>query len=106
MLPGPASVADPTFAPDEFAGRRVIALFDRAAPDFVDVHALARRFTRTELLELAREIDSGFDVGAFPDMLRHLARYGDVDLALGDVDIAALRVFLQQWITELELGER
>jgi hypothetical protein len=35
-------------------------------------------------------------------MLRHLARYGDVDLALGDVDIAALRAFFQQWITELE----
>ena len=91
--------------PDELAGRKVIALFDRAAArDFVDVYALGRRFSKTELLELARELDSGFDVRVFIDMLRHLARYGDVDLALGDVevDIAALRAFFQQWITELE----
>ena len=78
-------------------------MFDRAAArDFVDVYALGRRFSKTELLELARELDSGFDVRVFIDMLRHLARYGDVDLALGDVDIAALRAFFQQWITELE----
>jgi hypothetical protein len=101
--PASASIAGPTFAPDELAGRKVIALFDRAAArDFVDVYALGRRFSKTGLLELAREVDSGFDVRVFIDMLRHLARYGDVDLALGDVDIAALRAFFQQWITELE----
>jgi hypothetical protein len=58
------------------------------------------------VLELARELDRGFDVRVFMDMLRHLDRYGDVDLALGDVDVAALRAFFQQWITELDLGER
>jgi hypothetical protein len=104
--PASASIAGPTFAPDELAGRKVIALFDRAAArDFVDVYALSRRFTKTALLELAREVDNGFDVPVFIDMLKHLARYGDVDLALVDVDIDALRVFFQQWITELDLGE-
>ena len=35
--PASASVAEPTFAPDELAGRKVIALFDRgAARDFID----------------------------------------------------------------------
>jgi hypothetical protein len=105
--PASASIAGPTFAPDELAGRKVIALFDRAAArDFVDVYALSRRFTKTALLDLAREVDSGFDVHVFVDMLRHLARYGDVDLALGDVDIVALRAFFQQWMTELDLGAR
>jgi hypothetical protein len=104
--PASASIAGPTFAPDELAGRKVIALFDRAAArDFVDVYALSRRFTKTALLQLAREVDNGFDVPVFIDMLKHLARYGDVDLALVDVDIDALRVFFQQWITELDLGE-
>jgi hypothetical protein len=42
------------------------------------------------LLDLAREVDRGFDVHVFLDMLRHLARYADIDLALGD------------WTTELE----
>jgi hypothetical protein len=105
--PASASIAGPTFAPDELAGRKVIALFDRAAArDFVDVYALSRRFTKTALLDLAREVDSGFNVHVFVDMLRHLARYGDVDLALGDVDIVVLRAFFQQWMTELDLGAR
>lgn len=104
--PASASIAGPTFAPDELAGRKVIALFDRAAArDFVDVYSLGRRFTKTELLDLAREVDSGFEVGVFLDILSCLARYGDVDLALGDVDIAALRGFFQHWITELDLSE-
>ena len=50
----------PTFAPDELAGRKVLALFDRAAArDFIDVYALSRRFTRQTLLTLATEVDAG-----------------------------------------------
>jgi Nucleotidyl transferase AbiEii toxin, Type IV TA system len=105
--PSSASIAGPTFAPDELVGRKVIASFDRAAArDFVDVHALSRRFTKPELLELAREIDSGFDTRVFVDVLKQLHRYRDVDLALGEVDIPALRAFFQQWITELDLSDR
>jgi hypothetical protein len=97
-----ASIAGPTFAPDELAGRKVIALFvGAAARDFVDVYALSRRFSKTELLDLAREVDNGFDVGVFIDMLRQLGRYADIDLALGDVDTDALRAFVQQWMIEL-----
>ncbi|MDQ2749932.1 MAG: hypothetical protein M3Y44_10505 [Actinomycetota bacterium] len=56
-------------------------MFDRAAArDFVDVDALAQRFTATELRDLARDVDAGFD-------------------------IAALRAFFQHWIAELSLGE-
>jgi hypothetical protein len=89
--PASASVAGSTFAPDELADRKIVALFDRAAArDFVDVYALSRRFTKTHLLELAREVDGDFDVPVFVDMLRHLARYGVVDLALGDVDTCQL----------------
>jgi hypothetical protein len=39
------SVAGPTFALEGLAGRKVIALFDRAeARDFTDVYALAHRY--------------------------------------------------------------
>jgi hypothetical protein len=39
--PAMASIAGPTFAPAELAGRKLIALFDRAAArDFVDVFTL------------------------------------------------------------------
>jgi len=37
----------------------------------------------------------------FADMLSQLSRYRDVDLEIGDVDSAALRVFFQQWSAEL-----
>jgi hypothetical protein len=105
--PASASIAGPTFAPAELASRKVIALFDRAAArDFVDVYALTRWFTTTELLDLAREVDAGFDLGVFTDMLKHVVRYADVDLSLGDVDRAALRAFFEHWIAELNLGER
>lgn len=89
--PATASIAGPTFAPAELAGRKVVALFDRAAArDFVDVFALSRRFSKSALLDLAREVDAGFDVGVFVEMIGLLARYRDVDLALGDVDVAVL----------------
>ena len=67
--PAMASIAGPTFAPAELAGRKLIALFDRAAArDFVDVFTLSLRFSKTEMLELAREIDAGFDIAVFVDM--------------------------------------
>lgn len=104
--PASASIAGPTFAPDELAGRKVIALFDRAAArDFVDVYALSRRFPERELLALARDVDRGFDIGVFVEMVKHLTRYTDVDLSLGVVDVAALRSFFEQWVAELDRGE-
>ena len=105
--PACESVAGPTFAPAELAGRKVIALFGRAAArDFVDVHALGRRFTKRRLLDLAREVDRGFDTRVFIDMLNQLDCYRDVDLALGEVDVPAVRAFFQQWTTELDGGDR
>jgi hypothetical protein len=103
--PAMASLAGPTFALAELAGRKVIALFDRAAArDFVDVFTLSRRFSKTELLELAREIDAGFEVAVFVDMIGLLSRYRDVDLDLGDVNAAEVRAFFAQWSAELEPG--
>lgn len=97
-----ATMIGPTFAPDELAGRKVLALFDRAAArDFVDVYALSRTFTRQTLLMLATEVDAGFDILVFRGMLAYLSHYRDVDLELGDVDVAAMRKFFQQWAVEL-----
>jgi predicted nucleotidyltransferase component of viral defense system len=58
--PPTMSVAGPTYAPQELAGRKVVALFDRsAARDFVDVFALTRGYGKAELLEWAREVNPG-----------------------------------------------
>lgn len=105
VRPAGSSTVGPTFAPAELAGRKVIALFDRAAArDFVDVLALSHRFSKVELLALAREVDSGFEIGVFVEMIGVLNRYTDVDLALGAVNIAELRTFFGEWSTELEAG--
>jgi hypothetical protein len=54
-----ASVAGPTLDPGEPAGRKVIALSDRAAArDFVDVFALGTSFGKDELLRLASEVEA------------------------------------------------
>lgn len=46
---------------DDLAGDKLLALFGRAAPrDFVDVHALRRRYTRHELESFAAAKDRGF----------------------------------------------
>jgi Nucleotidyl transferase AbiEii toxin, Type IV TA system len=60
--PATASLIGPTFAPQELAGRKVVALFDRAeARDFADVFELSQHFSKNDLLEKASEVDRGFD---------------------------------------------
>jgi predicted nucleotidyltransferase component of viral defense system len=96
------SIAGPTFALDELAGRKLVALFDRAAArDFVDVYALHHTFTKDVLLERAAEVDAGFNCAVFAEMLEHLARYADTDLSLGAVDVDDLRSFFQECALEL-----
>jgi len=38
-------------------------------------------------------------------MIGLLPRYGDVDLDLGDVNVAAVRAFFAEWSGELEPGD-
>ncbi|HEY7594791.1 MAG TPA: nucleotidyl transferase AbiEii/AbiGii toxin family protein [Actinophytocola sp.] len=100
--PPTMSVAGPTYAPQELAGRKVIALFDRsAARDFVDVFALTHVYSRPELLAWAREVNPGFELRYFIEALDAISRYTDVDLSLGDVDVDALRGFFAEWAAEL-----
>jgi len=100
--PPTASLVGPTFDPDELAGRKVIALFDRAeARDFADVYTLAARFGKPLLLTRAAEIDLGFNRHIFADMLRTLDRYKDTDIPVPTSDTAALREFFRNWAAEL-----
>jgi hypothetical protein len=100
--PPTASLVGPTFAPEELAGRKVIALFDRAAArDFADVYTLAARFGKPLLLTRAAEIDPGFDPHIFADMLRTLDRYKDSDIPVSTADTATIRTFFRNWVAEL-----
>ncbi len=66
-FPASSTAAGPTLAPEELAGRKLLALFDRAAArDFADVLLLARRFGKDVLLARAAQIDASFDIGPWP----------------------------------------
>jgi hypothetical protein len=100
--PPTMSVAGPTYAPRELAARKVVALFDRYAPrDFVDVFALTQTYDKADLFTWAGDLNPGFDRRYFVEALDVLPRYTDVDLSLGDVDVAALRAFFSEWAGEL-----
>jgi hypothetical protein len=101
-LPPMASVAGPTFDPEELAGRKVIALFDRAeARDFTDVYVLAQRYPKALLLARAAEVDIGFDLHVFSDMLGTLSRFSDEELPIDAGEINALHRFFTEWAAEL-----
>lgn len=101
-LPPTMSVLGPTFAPEELAARKLLALFDRAMPrDFVDVFHLVRRWDRNDLMSLARTIDAGFDVAAFVTALRQVDRYRDEDIPIRSGELPDLRSYFRAWAEEL-----
>jgi hypothetical protein len=52
-------------------------------------------------MRIAAEVDAGFDVAVFADMVAILGRYSDVDLDVGQVDFAALRRFFGELLDRL-----
>jgi hypothetical protein len=103
--PASASIAGPTFALSELAGRKVVALFDRAeARDFADVYALARRYGKQQLLEYAAAVDSGFSYEVFSDMMGRLGRFVDADLPVRPSEVGMVREFFRVWREELAGG--
>jgi predicted nucleotidyltransferase component of viral defense system len=96
------SIVGPTFAPEELAGRKLIALFDRAeARDVADVFVLARHFSRELMLTRATEIDLGLDLTVLAAMMRTLNRFTDEELPIEARDVAAMRAYFRDWADNL-----
>ena len=102
-LPASETSAGPTLAPEELAGHKLLALFDRAAArDFSDVYVLAHRFGKDVLLSRAAQIDTGFDANVLADMIAALDRFTDDELPVtGGSSAADLRAFFAAWRSEL-----
>lgn len=102
-LPASVTPAGPTLAPEELAGHKLLALFDRAAArDFADVYVLVHRFGKDVLLARAAQIDAGFDAEALAGMFATLDRFTDDELPLPESSSAAeLRAFYSTWRSEL-----
>lgn len=102
-LPPVMSILGPTFAPEDLAGRKLLALFDRAMPrDFVDVYRLAQRWETGRLLEWAKVIDAGFELTVLVAAMRQLDGFADPDLPINESEIDQLRAFFRTWIEQLE----
>jgi hypothetical protein len=103
-LPASTTPAGPTLAPEELAGHKLLALFDRAAArDFADVYVPADRFGKDVLLARATQIDAGFDPNVLAGMIVTLDRFADNEIPLPDGSSAAeLRAFYATWRSELE----
>ncbi len=85
-LPPSATPAGPTLAPEELAGHKLLALFDR----------------KQVLLARAAQIDAGFDVRVLADMIATLDRFTDSEIPVPDGSSAAeLRAFYAAWRSEL-----
>jgi predicted nucleotidyltransferase component of viral defense system len=102
-LPASATLAGPTLAPEELAGHKLLALFDRAAArDFADVYVLAHRFGKDIMLARAAQIDAGFDAKVLAGMLATLDRSTDDEIPVPDSSsVAELRTFYSTWRAEL-----
>jgi predicted nucleotidyltransferase component of viral defense system len=89
-LPASTTPAGPAIAPEELAGHKVLALFDRAAArDFADVYVLAHRFGKAAMLARAAQIDAGFDTSVLADMIATLDRFTDAEIPMPDGSSAA-----------------
>jgi Nucleotidyl transferase AbiEii toxin, Type IV TA system len=102
-LPIISSPIGPTLAPLELAGRKLLALFDRAQPrDFIDVYELVRRFGADRVLASAEDIDPGFQIEHLVVALRRINAFGPADLRCDDQRYEEIRRFASEWATELD----
>ena len=96
------SIVGPTFDPQELAGRKLVALFNRAeARDFADVYVLAQRFDTPSLLAWAQEIDPGFDRAVLRDMFSTLERFTDEEIPIDPSLVSRMRAFFDSWSRDL-----
>lgn len=102
LSPAFESEVGPTFALDELAARKLLALFDRAeARDFVDVYVLSSRFDRSRLLVDAARLDDGFDTEMLARMMRTVTRFDAEALHPLEAESDAIIQFFVSWSDEL-----
>lgn len=97
------TVLGPTLAPLELAARKLLALFGRAeARDFADVYVLAHHFGKNAIINMARNIDPGFEPGVLAQMIQTMDRFEDSEIPLPPVKLPPARSFFAHWAQELQ----
>lgn len=86
---------------------KVVTVFGRAyARDYIDLAAILQsgRYGRDELLQMAGEVDPGFDLRVFRQALEAVDRFDDDEFGVYDIDpaeIADVRQVMRAWAEEL-----
>jgi predicted nucleotidyltransferase component of viral defense system len=93
----------PVFSPLELAGRKLLALFDRAeARDFVDVYVLSTKFGNQKIFDAAAQIEVSLNKQILARMMNALERFSDDELPIDRSEVAALRKHFANWAKELD----
>jgi predicted nucleotidyltransferase component of viral defense system len=102
QFPPVISILGPTFSHEELAGRKLLALFDRAeARDFSDVYVLAEHFGKELLLLRASAIEISFDRLVLAEMMRSIRRFSDSEIPIDEALVQSVRLFFEEWANEL-----
>lgn len=102
LNPPTITALGPTYAPEELAARKVLALVDRAeARDFVDVASLSEHFDLDHLATLAGELDGGFTTGLLADALATHRRFDDSELTDLGGNPSGVRDLAERWRSQL-----
>ena len=102
IAPSYLSEIGPTFAPEELAGRKLLALFDRAeARDFADIFALRSKIDKETLVSRARQLDNGFDIEVFSVVIRSVSRFDPEDFHPEESAFPAIVEHFHTWANDL-----
>lgn len=93
----------PVFSPLELAGRKLLALFDRAeARDFVDVYVLALKFGNQKVFDAAAQIEVSLNEQILARIMNTLERFSDDELPIDHSEVSSLRKYFANWAKELD----
>ncbi len=88
----------PVLSSRDLAGRKVLAILDRAeGRDFTDLRALAEHHGQEDCVRWARELDDRVRPGDIAAALDNLARLDDDELPCPAEDVAELREWFGRW---------
>jgi hypothetical protein len=93
----------PVFSPLELAGRKLLALFDRAeARDFVDVYVLSKKFGNQKVFDAATQIEVSLNKQVLARMMNALQRFSDDELPIDHSEVGTIRKYFANWAKELD----
>lgn len=92
------TIAGPVFDLEELAGRKLLAIYDRAeARDFSDLFLLASRFSKEVILACALELVVELDQHHLAQMFDSISRFEDLEIPVAADTIADMRNFYEEW---------